>query len=305
MKRRTFLKAAAAPLLLAVMRAGAAANPLLFHEHGHGLAFSADGKVLFAPTRAGLAAYEDHVWWEAGGPPAGFSGFSVTERAIYASGHASSDALSTTAAGLMRSIDGGRTWEALALGGLVDFPLLAAGYRSGAIYVLNVRPNQTMAVPGLFLTRDEGKTWSQAPARGLSGEIHALAAHPRDAAILAVGTNSGLYVSHDAAGRFLQFERRGPVTAVAFDSTGERLLYAKALSNEIFEQALAGSGRHTRRAPVAPGDYLTCLAQNPADARVLAFATRRRDVYLTRDGGQTWNRIAREGKTEDAEERRS
>ena len=39
-------------------------------------------------------------------------------------------------------------------------------------------------------------------------------------------------------------------------------------------------------------DYVTCLAQNPKDERVLAFATRRRDVYLTSDGGLSWQLIA-------------
>jgi hypothetical protein len=37
---------------------------------------------------------------------------------------------------------------------------------------------------------------------------------------------------------------------------------------------------------------VTCLAQNPQDGKVIAFATRRRDVYLSADGGASWRRIA-------------
>jgi len=37
---------------------------------------------------------------------------------------------------------------------------------------------------------------------------------------------------------------------------------------------------------------VTCLAQSPADAAVLAFATRRRALYLSRDGGSSWTLLA-------------
>jgi len=46
------------------------------------------------------------------------------------------------------------------------------------------------------------------------------------------------------------------------------------------------------RLPRLEHDYVTCLAQNPQDAKVIAFATRRRDVYLSADGGARWRRIA-------------
>ena len=303
MKRRAFLVLVTAPAWLALLPHARAAGPLLFHDHGHGLAFSPDGKALLAPTHTGLAAYEDHAWWQVSGPAQGFSGFSVAERAIYSSGHSpASDG--GTPAGLMRSLDGGRTWQALVLAGEADFHLLAAGYRSGAIYVLNARPNAAMAAAGLFATRDEGKTWNRAAARGLVGQIHALAAHPKDPAIVAAGTDSGLYLSHDGGARFLRIER-GAVTALLFDIAGERLLYAKPLSDELFARALqAGTERHALRLPQLPGDYVTCLAQSPVDGRILAFATRRRDVYLTRDGGRRWQRIARGGEAQapDAED---
>jgi hypothetical protein len=271
------------------------AQPVLFHDHGHGLSFSSDGKALLAPSHGGLAFYEDGAWWEALGPVQGFSGFSVAERAIYSSGHSRPGIAAAGSAGLIRSTDGGRTWQTLALAGEADFRLLAAGYRSNAIYVVSARQNSAMPAPGLHVTHDEGKNWRRAAARKLAGEIHGLAAHPRQAGTLAVATGRGLYLSHDAGESFQLLDGRELATAVAFDFDGKRLRYARGLSNEVVESALDGRQRRAMRLPRLTHDYVTCLAQNPRDEGVLAFATRRRDVYLTSDGGLSWRLIAEGG----------
>ena len=283
---------------LAFAALSAHAQSVLFHDHGHGLSFSPDAKALLAPSQLGLAVYEEGTWSEVYGSIPSFSGFSVTERAIYSSGHSPAGAQPGKPAGLIRSTDGGRTWQPLALAGEADFPVLAAGYRSNALYVLNARPNSAMSAQGLYVTYDQGKTWRRAAGRGLQAEIHGLAAHPREAGTVAVATGRGLYLSRDAGESFVRLDGREPATAVVFDLEGRRLRYARALSNEVVESTLEGRGRRTLRLPQLKRDYVTCLAQSPTDARTLAFATRRRDVYLSNDGGASWRLIAEEGKME-------
>lgn len=291
--RITFCAIAAA---LAMAAPTLQAQPVLFHDHGHGLSFSSDGKTLLAPSHAGLAVYEDGAWREASGPVQGFSGFSVAERAIYSSGHSRPGVAAAGSAGLIRSTDGGKTWRPLALVAEADFRLLAAGYRSNAIYVVNALPNSVMPASGLYVTHDEGKSWRRAAARKLKGEIHGLSAHPREAGTVAVATGRGLYVSRDAGENFSLLDGRELATAVAFDFDGKRLRYARGLSNEVVEAALDGRGRKVLRLPRMKGDYVTCLVQSPKDEGVLAFATRRRDVYLTSDGGASWRLIAEGGE---------
>ena len=265
------------------------AAPQLFHGHGHGLSFSVDGRALLAPSEAGLAIYRDGAWSEPADVEGSFSGFAVTGRGLYASGASEPG---RRPRGLIRSTDGGRSWQALALAGDADFPILAAGYHSNALYVFNTGMNPAMPSPGIYATRDEGRSWRRAAARNLTGQSHALAAHPGNAAIIAAATERGLYLSDDAGESFRRLDGRQPATAVAFNADGTRVRYALALAGELMESGLDGRQRRAVRLPRLERDYVTCLAQNLRDEKVVAFATRRRDVYLSADGGASWRRIA-------------
>ena len=287
MKRREFLALLGSAF---AARWSRGASPLPFHEHGHALSFSADGTALFAASQQGLAVYEEESSWEARNAELEFSGFTVTRDATYASGTAHG-----TPAGLLRSTDGGRIWHALALAGEANFAFIAAGWRSRAVYGLTRANSHTFGAAGIYGTRDEGRTWRHAPARGLEGEIHGIAAHPVEPATLALATGMGLYLSLDGGERFRRIDTRQAVTALAFDFDGRQVWYARPLASEVTRRALATPSRRNLPLPPLSGDYVTCLAQSPADNSVMAFATRRRDVYLTRDGGGEWRRIAGEG----------
>lgn len=267
------------------------AEPLLIHLHG--LAFSPDGSALLVSSHAGLTVWRGESWSHELETDMDLTGFSVAARGLYASGHPPPGSRLANPLGLVRSADG-RLWQPLALAGKADFHVIAAGYRTDAIYVLSHLPNAAMPDPGIHLTRDEGKTWKRPAARGLRGEVLALAAHPSDATMVVAASDRGLYLSHDGAEGFRRVFSQ-VVTAAAFVADGKALLFTPALANEIVRLPVNGGRRGVIRLPRLRGDYATHLAVHPADQRTIAFATRRRDVYVTSDAGRSWRQIAKDG----------
>src|SRR6267142_4193750 len=95
--------------------AASAAQVALVHVHG--LAYSADGKRLMIPSHFGVAIYENGRWSKAPGPEHDYMGFSATANSIYSSGHPAAGSNLVNPFGLLRSKDGGKTWDKLALEG--------------------------------------------------------------------------------------------------------------------------------------------------------------------------------------------
>lgn len=293
------LRGLACALLLAVALPSLAerlvlAEPLLTDVHG--LSFSADGTSLFVSSHTGLAIFRQGRWAEVNGPIHDFVGFSSSALAMYASGHPPKGSRLPDPLGLVRSTDGGQTWQSLALEGEADFHRIAAGFRSGAVYVISTLPNSAMPEPGLHLTRDEGRHWRRAAARGLEGAIFAIAAHPMEAGTVAVATDTGLYLARDGGDTFGRVDGKRAATAVAFDVDGRHLRYARATRRELVSIPLAGSARTLVRLPPIGLDYVTHISQSPANPRELVIATDRRHVFVTRDGGSSWRPIAKDGE---------
>lgn len=294
MRFTNFLRSAACALALMPVVAGATlhAEPLLHHVHG--LAYASDGKALLVPSHFGLSAFRDGRWSEVDGPIHDFAGFSVAQSAMYASGHPPPDSALPDPLGLVRSTDGGTTWQVLTLGGQTDFHVIATGYRANVIYVLSETAIPAMPVSGLYLTRDYGKTWRRSVANGLKGSVLALAAHPLDADTVAAATDRGLYLSRDAGERFRRVAGKA-ATGVAFDVEGKYLHYALATSSRLVSVPLGSGARREVRLPAIGLDYITHIAASPLDDRVLAVATRGRSIFVSGDRGGTWRQIAKRG----------
>lgn len=268
------------------------AEPLLIHLHA--MAFSADGAALLVASHVGLTAWRGQGWSHDLETGIDITGFSASRRGLYASGHPDPGGALRDPIGLARSEDGLR-WRSLALEGKADFHIIAASHGAEAIYVLSHLPSRALPELGIHLTRDDGKTWTRAAARGLQGEVLSLAAHPHDAATVVAATDRGLYLSRDAGEGFRSLFGRQAVSAAAFSLDGKRLLFTPALGNEIVHLPVEGGRRSIIRLPRLRGDYVTHLAVHPTEDRTIAVGTRRRDVYLSADGGNTWRQIAREG----------
>jgi photosystem II stability/assembly factor-like uncharacterized protein len=268
-------------------------------KHIHGLSFSAHGTRLIIPRHDGLAVYSPETGWSlAPGPQHDYMGFTVTRDALYSSGHPAPGSSLPNPFGLIKSTDGGQTWQPLGLAGEADFHLLAAGYQTNAIYVFSPGTNSRMPQPGLYRTADDGQHWQRAEASGLGGQIHSLAVHPTQAQVVAVGTTDGLFLSRDRGERFQPVLRGTQVLALSFTLDGEHLWVSRFESTPALQRLAWQTGQtETLSLPPLHNDAVSYMAQNPANPHTWAIATFQRDVYLSSDNGKAWTQIAEQGAT--------
>lgn len=190
------------------------------HVHGLGVDPS-DSNILY------IATHGDFYKSVNGGMPvkvdkqrADYMAFSAPQTSgipLYASGHPSTGGNT----GLIKSTDGGATWQSVAavLDPPIDFHAMA---------VSNSDPNTIIGFDsggrGLFKTIDAGKTWDKFDYPGQY--VTALAISPNDPKVILAGTNDGVSQSNDGAATWTQLNQyKGiGVMALAFDTDGD--LYA-------------------------------------------------------------------------------
>jgi photosystem II stability/assembly factor-like uncharacterized protein len=266
--------------------------------HVHGLAYSGDGKRLMLPSHHGLAVYENGRWSKAPGPQHDYMGFAATQDRLYSSGHPAPGSGLVNPFGLIRSRDGGKTWEKLGLEGETDFHLLATSWNTNAIYVWNPEPSSRMKRTGLHYTLNDGLQWRPARAAGLAGDPQAIAVHPDDPEIVAVSTSEGVFLSRDHGERFTPVARGAQGLALHFDLDGKQLWLASYDGTARLARAPLGEGSmQSVSLPPLSRDAVAYIAQNPKARDEYAIATFERSVYLSKDGARSWERIADRGKT--------
>ena len=274
-----------------------AASPVKL-THVHGLNYSADGKKVFIPSHHGLAIYSEGHWSKAKGPAHDYMGFSVTKDAFYSSGHPAPGSPLKNPFGLIKSLDGGETWDKLGLMGESDFHLLATGYETNVVYVLNHAPNSRMDRPGLYYTADDGKKWNFAKKQGVNGNVTGIGAHPSDSNVVAVGTNAGLYLSKDKGDHFQPIKNGMQILSIFFE-LDQKHLWFSGFDGRVSLTRLNLETKKTEAITIPPmeRDAVAYIAQNPVNHKEFTIATFKKDVYQSFDQGKTWKQIAKAGNT--------
>jgi hypothetical protein len=271
----------------------AASGDAVTLPHVHGIGFSADGAELSVAAHDGLRIFTRGRWLDPEIPRHDYMGYAPVAAGFYSSGHPAPGSELRNPLGLVKSSDGGESIEHLAFEGESDFHVMAVGYYSHAIYVINPQANSQLP-PGLHYSFDDGESWQQAALNRLTGQLIGIAVHPSDESVVALVTATGLFLSTNHGDDFVHIFSEGPATGVQFSPDGENLYFGYLtlaryhLDREEIEPLPAPE--------VAGDDGIAYIAINPMDLDEIAFATFRRHIHRSTDGGQNWQPIALDGK---------
>ena len=161
--------------------------------HIHAVVPEADATILVG-THTGL--YRVDAEGSVEGPLGGYDfdlmGLTVTDGMLIASGHPGLDTpseLGSPNLGIIRSEDGGRSWEPVAFTGEEDFHILTAG-PDGQVYGIG------SSSPAVQISGDSGSTWTA------GSEVTAADLAVTADGVIYAATQSGLFASQDDAATF-------------------------------------------------------------------------------------------------------
>lgn len=263
--------------------------------HVHGLGITNDGEEIYVPAHDGLKVFQGGTWTNATGDKHDYMGFSMVDNGFYSSGHPGTGSSMKNPFGVIRSNDMGENLEILDLYGEIDFHGMSVGYYSYAIYVYNPQANSRMSEAGLHYSVDDTKTWVKAELTGLSGKLSGIAAHPTEEKTVALGTTEGAFVSYDG-GETVEQVSAAPVTGLAFSPQGD--LFAGSASGEITLTKINLETKEETSYEIPSFEKenaISYIAVNPQDENEITFATFEKDIYLSFNNGEHWEKIADNG----------
>lgn len=258
----------------------------VFWQHIHGLGVDpSDPSILYIGTHG------DFFQSISGAPPvkvdkvrADYMGFTapVTEGIpLYSSGHPSTGGN----AGLIKSTDGGQTWELVSkvLEPPVDFHAMAVSKGDPGIII-----GFDGSGRGLFKTTDAGTTWEslQYPEY-----VSALAISPNEPNMVFAGTGKGIFVSNDGAKSWTQLEPYKGILifALTFDDNG--IMYASTQNFGLLRSSDLGK---TWEDIKDPGLTITNIAIDSQN-KIIYVAGHSpegfQEVYRSTNNGEEWQLI--------------
>jgi photosystem II stability/assembly factor-like uncharacterized protein len=261
----------------------------VFWRHIHGLGIDpADRSILY------IATHGDFYQSTNGGPPvkvdqqrADYMAFNAPLAdgiPLYASGHPSTGGNT----GLIKSMDGGKTWSQVAtvLDPPVDFHAMATGKSDP-----NVIIGYDSGGRGLFRTTDAGNTWDKLPDPDY---ITSLAIDPTDSnAVFAgfAGAQKGFGISKDGGTSWTLLDSLKGLTiyTLAIDERG--MLYAYTSETGLSKSADKGQTWEKINIPKFTVMTMTVDSQNDVIYIGGYVPDGYQEVYKSSDGGANWDLI--------------
>lgn len=240
--------------------------------HVHGLSVNSEtGQVLLA-THDGLFDVSKKPATKIGATNdlMGFTA-AMDDGVFYASGHPGSDSTLPNPLGLIKTTDGGRTWEELSRQGGSDFHALTA-IKSGIV-----------GYDGSLRTSADGRAWKTVDT---AFQPAALAGNPYSNTVLAT-TTDGVQRSTDG-GNTWQLEKSSPVIQfAAFASANEAV--GVAPDGTVHYSSDAGA-TWTRKGHVS-GEAQAVAATTGTDGKPRIWVATSAGLVVSTDGGSTFRSV--------------
>ena len=243
--------------------------------HVHGLGPAPDGG-LYVATHTGLFRVAGGGLERIGSTVQDLMGFTVAEgETLLASGHPDPEAAAAEGLppnlGLIRSTDGGETWEGVSLPGEADFHALRA--YGELLYGFDASNGRLLA------SADGGETWEERELPGLLADV---VADPADPDRLLAAGEQGIARSEDGGRSWRVLEQR--IGLLGWPEGGP--VYLVDAEGAIHT---SDDGRRWRRVGETGEPPAALAATGP---RELWFAGHDGDILRSEDGGRTWTPFA-------------
>ena len=237
--------------------------------HVHGIGIDDDGRVLLG-THGGAMAVEDDAVRHVGRAATDLMGFVVAaDGTLWASGHPGPGDDLPEPVGLLRSTDGGQSWEQLSRGGQSDFHALAAG--DGVVYGFD----------GVLRRTEDGRTWTEPGGDVLPAS---LAVDPADGDLVLATTQAGPVRSTDGGATFSRLADAPLLVFLAWTTPDD--LWGVAPDGAVHHSADGGTSWHRTGSAGGPPQAFTA---DGSDTVVVALEDR---LVRSTDAGETFEVIA-------------